>query len=287
MLRRGIDPPAGAAADVHSVSRTPQIHCRPFCVGRNHDGDRWDMDKDNVKEFLNFTGKVVIVHTVTYFVFGLLMASLFDYGRLYQQEIIRDFVRPIDSSYMLLGPLVQPIRGLLFAFGLWPIRNTIMENKRGWLILWSLFVVFGILGTPAAAPSSLEGIIYSKLPLWYHLIGLPEIALQTLAFSLILVWWEKRRYQPSQSHHKSALWADVLKAVMIASFAYMGYAVGSILSAVIARVEIDMETAASDLRTQMMFVVAFVVYRPRLSRLEEMDWGQDCSGVRFPILLDS
>jgi len=245
------------------------------------------MDKDNVKEFLNFTGKVVIVHTVTYFVFGLLMASLFDYGRLYQQEIIRDFVRPIDSSYMLLGPLVQPIRGLLFAFGLWPIRNTIMENKRGWLILWSLFVVFGILGTPAAAPSSLEGIIYSKLPLWYHLIGLPEIALQTLAFSLILVWWEKRRYQPSQSHHKSALWADVLKAVMIASFAYMGYAVGSILSAVIARVEIDMETAASDLRTQMMFVVAFVVYRPRLSRLEEMDWGQDCSGVRFPILLDS
>ena len=217
------------------------------------------MSKDNVKEFLNFTGKVVIVHTVTYFMFGLLISNLFDYGRLYRQEIIRDFVRPIDSYYVFLGPLVQPIRGLLFALGLWPIRNTIMENRRGWLILWSIFIVFGILGTPAAAPSSLEGVIYSKLPLWYHLIGLPEIVLQTLAFSLILVWWEKRRYQPSQSHHQSALWTDVLKAVMIASFAYMGYAVGSILSAVIARVEIDMETAASDLRTQMMFVVAFVV----------------------------
>lgn len=216
-------------------------------------------EEGHLREFLIFTGKVALVHTVTYFVFGLIMSNLFDYGRLFQQEIIRDFMRPIDSSSVFLGPLVQPIRGLLFALGLWPIRRTIVENKHGWLILWGIFVIFGILGTPAAAPSSLEGVIYSKLPLWYHLIGLPEILLQTLAFSLILVWWERRRYRPSQPLSKSALWADILKAVMIACFAYMGYAVGSILSAIIVRATIDMETAASDLKTQMMFVVAFVV----------------------------
>lgn len=223
------------------------------------------MEKNHLRGFLIFAGKVALgtlmflVHTVTYFVFGLIMSNLFDYGRLFQQEIIRDFMRPIDSYYVFLGPLVQPIRGLLFALGLWPIRNTIMGDKHGWLILWSIFVVFGILGTPAAAPSSLEGVIYSKLPLWYHLLGLPEIMLQTLTFSLILVWWEKRRHQPNQLLRKSTLWSDILKAVMIASFAYMGYAVGSILSAVIAKVNIDMEVAASDWKTQMMFVVAFVV----------------------------
>lgn len=123
--------------------------------------------------------------------------------------------------------------------------------------MWGIFIIFGILGTPAAAPSSLEGVIYSKLPLWYHLIGLPEMVLQTLAFSLILVWWEKRRYQ-AQPLWTSTLWADTLKAVMIACFAYMGYAVGSILSAVIAKVNIDVESAAADWKTQMMFVVAFV-----------------------------
>jgi hypothetical protein len=214
--------------------------------------------KSTFKEFLGFAGKAAVVQTITYFVFGLVMSNLFGYGRLFQQEIIRDFMRPVDSPYVFFGPLIQPIRGLLFAIGLWPIRKTILESKRGWLILWGIFIVFGILGTPAAAPSSLEGVIYSRLPLWYHLIGLPEMVLQTLAFSLILVWWEKRRYQPSPSFWKSTLWADILKAVMIACFAYMGYAVGSILSAIAAKVSIDMETAASDWKTQMMFVVAFV-----------------------------
>jgi hypothetical protein len=38
----------------------------------------------------------------------------------------------------------------------------------------------------------------------------------------------------------------------------MGYAIGSILSALIAKVSIDMETAAADWKTQLMFVVAFV-----------------------------
>jgi len=215
-------------------------------------------EEGQLREFLIFAGKVALVHTVTYFVFGLIMSNLFDYGRIFQREIIRDFMRPIDSSSAFLGPLVQPIRGLLFALGLWPIRRAIVESRRGWLILWGIFVTFGILGTPAAASSSLEGVIYSKLPLWYHLIGLPEILLQTLTFSLILVWWERRRYQPGQPLRKSALWTDILKAVMIACFAYMGYAVGSILSAIIAKANIDMETAAADWKTQMMFVVAFV-----------------------------
>jgi hypothetical protein len=214
--------------------------------------------KSNFKEFLGFAGKAALVQTITYFVFGLIMSNLFGYARLFQQEIIRDFMRPIDSPTTFFGPFIQPIRGLLFAIGLWPTRKIILESKRGWLILWGLFMIFGILGTPAAAPSSLEGVIYSRLPLWYHLIGLPEMMLQTLTFSLILVWWEKRKSQPGQPLWKSSFWADLLKAVMIACFAYMGYAVGSLLSAVIAKVSIDMETAASDWKTQMMFVVAFV-----------------------------
>jgi hypothetical protein len=213
---------------------------------------------NSLKEFLIFAGKIILVHTITYFVFGLIMSNLFDYGRIFQQEVIRDFMRPIGSSAAFLGPLLQPIRGFLFAMALWPLRETIMGHKRGWLILWGILVVFGILGTPAAAPSSLEGVIYSKLPLWYHLIGLPEMLLQTLTFSLILVGWERRRYQPKPSRRQGALGAEVLKAVMIACFAYMGYAVGSILSAVIAKVTIDFETAASDWTTQIMFVMAFV-----------------------------
>ncbi len=69
------------------------------------------MEEGHLKGFLIFAGKVALVHTLTYFVFGLIMSNLFDYGRLFQQEVIRDFMRPIDSSSVFLGPLVQPIRG--------------------------------------------------------------------------------------------------------------------------------------------------------------------------------
>ncbi len=220
------------------------------------------MGRNNFKEFLGFAGKAILVHTVSYFLFGLIMSNLFDYGALFKQEVIRNFMRPIDSPYVFLGPFLQPIRGLLFAIGLWPLRRTIFENKYGWLILWNIFVVFGILSTPAAAPSSVEGVIYTQLPIWYHLIGLPEIMLQTLTFSVVLYWWERRRYWKTYqipAKPQSKWVSDIGKAVMIACLAYIGYAVGSILSAVIARVEIDMEAAASDLRSQMMFVVAFVV----------------------------
>lgn len=220
------------------------------------------MNENGLKAFLRFSVKVIVTHTVTYFVFGLVMSNAFHYERLFQQDIIKDFMRPIDSPYVFAGPFLQPIRGLLFAIGLWPIRNFILGKKNGWLIVWNIFATFGILSTPAAAPCSVEGVIYSKLPLWYHLIGLPEIMLQTLIFSLALVWWEKRQYREGREatgRRATPLLSEIMKAVMTGCFAYMGYAIGGLLSAALAGIEVDMDAAASDLKTQMMFVVAFAV----------------------------
>ncbi|MBL7063525.1 MAG: hypothetical protein ISS49_04855 [Anaerolineae bacterium] len=221
------------------------------------------MKKHDLKAFLRFTVKVVVTHTLTYFIFGLVMSNVFDYARLFQQDIIKDFMRPIDSSYVLAGPFLQPLRGLLFAIALWPIRNLILQKKHGWLILWNILVMVGILSTPAAAPCSVEGVIYSKLPLWYHLLGLPEIMLQTFIFSLVLVRWDKRQDQktkgPEEQPATPSLLSEIMKAVMTGCFAYIGYAIGGLLSVAIAGIEVDMDAAATDLRTQMMFVVAFAV----------------------------
>ncbi len=222
------------------------------------------IDKSKLKEFLSFTFKVIVAHTITYFIFGLLMSNIFDYGKLFEQDIIKDFMRPIDSAYILAGPFLQPIRGLLFAIGIWPIRSLILDKKRGWLILWNIIIIFGILSTPAAAPCSIEGILYTKLPLWYHLIGLPEILLQTLIFSLILVWWTKHKpdKQPvSQQTKAKRQFSYFIMAVMIACFAYIGYAIGGILSAKLSGFEINFKEASSSvsIKSQLMFVVAFVV----------------------------
>ena len=221
------------------------------------------------KSFLMFTIRVMVVHTITYFIFGIIMSNVFDYAEVFQREIIRDYMIPMDEHNIVLGPFLQPLRGLIFAIGLWPFRNVLIEKKRGWLYLWGLIVTLGIVSTPAAAPSSIEGVLYSKLPMWYHLMGLPEILLQTLVFSIWLVWWERQAAKGPETaaKKKNPLATEIVKAIMTACFAYIGYAVGGLLLATRANANaaatgsggIDIGAAGANFKMQFMFVVAFLV----------------------------
>src|SRR5512146_1644086 len=123
------------------------------------------------KTFLGFALRIMVAHTLTYFIFGIVMSNLFHYGTLFTLPVIRDYMLPINQHSVLIGPFLQPVRGLIMAVGLWPIRGLLLEKKWGWLTLWGLFLTLGILSTPAASPGSIEGMLYTRLPLWYHLIG--------------------------------------------------------------------------------------------------------------------
>ncbi|MFC2133152.1 hypothetical protein ACFLTH_00925 [Bacteroidota bacterium] len=216
----------------------------------------------SLKVFSKFSLKVVIAHTVTYFVFGLLMSNLFNYKEIFQYDVIKNFMHSIESPNILYGPFFQPIRGFLFAIAIWPLRSIIFEKKNGWLILWGLFVVFGILSPPSAAPGSIEGVIYTKLPLWYHLLGLPEIMLQTLVFSLLLVWWVKKSNEVKETAPMTKQRKIIIRltfALMIACFGYIGFAIGGILSAKIAGVTIKVSSESISLKGQLIFVMAFFV----------------------------
>jgi len=223
----------------------------------------------NWKTFLAFALKVIVAHMATYFIFGIIMSNLFDYGEIFQRPIIRDYMIPMDEHNIVLGPFLQPIRGLIFAIGLWPLRGFLIEKKRGWLTLWGLLVTIGILSTPAASPGSIEGMLYSKLPMWYHLMGYPEIVLQTLVFSIWLVWWEQQsaKSQDAVAKNENPLVTEIVKAIMTACFAYIGYAAGGLMLAAMANANaastgadpIDIEAAGANFKMQFMFVVAFVV----------------------------
>lgn len=221
------------------------------------------------KAFLGFALRVIIAHMATYFILGILMSNIFDYEEVFKREIIRDYMIPFDEHNITYGPFLQPIRGLIFAIGLWPIRSLLVEKKRGWLILWGLLVTIGILSTPSAAPSSLEGIVYSKIPMWYHLMGLPEITLQTLFFSIWLVWWERQTEKSPglETKKENPLTADIIKAIMAACFAFIGYAAGGLLLVAMANASaasagtepIDIEATGMNFKMQFMFVIAFIV----------------------------
>lgn len=220
------------------------------------------INQKSVKEFLQFAFMVIIFHTITYFIFGAVMSNIFDYASLFQTDVVKDFMQPINSENILYGPFFQPLRGFLFALAIYPLRKLLADNKRGWLILWGIFLIFGIISTPGPAPCSIEGIIYTKLPLWFHLIGIWEIALQTLFFSFILVRWLKGTTGAGDKRvlsDRKIIFKRFMLALSIACFGYVGYAIGGILTAYLAGKSVDLKSASTNFSAQFPILFSFFI----------------------------
>jgi hypothetical protein len=158
------------------------------------------MDKKTIKTFFGFSGRVIIAHCLTYFFVGVFFyftgLNFLVYFENNPNSIVTVYMQhfhPLSSIWVLAGPLFQPIRGLIFALALFPFRRFFIERKWGWVYLWGLFLALAIFGPAGPPPGSIEGFVYTNLPVMAHLIALPEILLQTLAFSWLVVAWE---------HHK-------------------------------------------------------------------------------------
>ena len=133
--------------------------------------------------------KTIVTHTVTYFVMGLIASTVFDYGRLYAETSLNLLMRQTSEPLVMAGPLFQPIRGALFGIVFFLLRDTLFGRKNGWLVMWITLVVIGILSPFGPSPGSIEGMIYTTLPLELHLTGLPEVLLQALILSALLFYW--------------------------------------------------------------------------------------------------
>ncbi|MGH7951969.1 MAG: hypothetical protein ACREFE_08625 [Limisphaerales bacterium] len=133
--------------------------------------------------------KTAITHTVTYFVMGILAFYIFDYAHLYSETGLKYIMRPTTDPLVMAGPLFQPIRGLIFGVAFFILRRSFWGQRRGWLLMWAVLVCLSILGTFGPSASSLEGMIYTTLPLRLHLIGLPEVLLQSFLLSFIVFHW--------------------------------------------------------------------------------------------------
>ena len=133
--------------------------------------------------------KTVIAHTVTYFLVGVAAYLLFDYARLYAETPLRFFMRPTTDRWVVSGPLFQPLRGLLFGCLFVHLRPSFFGRNRDWRSVWLMLVIVGIIATFGPSPGSLEGVIYTQLPLPLHLKGLPETLLQSALLAFIVVHW--------------------------------------------------------------------------------------------------
>jgi len=133
--------------------------------------------------------KSAVLHSVTYFLAGWIAFNVFEYQGLFAIPSLAGFMRPTDSLWMMIGPLFQPLRGMLFALAFYPLRESLFNRKYGWLVVWWLLVAIGLLSTYGPTPGSIEGLIYTQVPLAAHLRGLPEVLLQSFVYSLVLSFW--------------------------------------------------------------------------------------------------
>ena len=129
---------------------------------------------------------------ITYFIMGIIAVSILDYKAAFENPPFSYLMKPVDSSWVAMGPVLQVIRGLVFPMALWFFKGNFLYIRYGWLRLWGLIFGLSVLSTVGPAPGSIEGFIYTKIPVISQLKGYVEVLPQTLVFSLLVFYWYEK-----------------------------------------------------------------------------------------------
>lgn len=140
-------------------------------------------------KFSTFFWRVTSSHVISYFTMGIIAYILLDYKGVFENPPMSCFMRSMDSPWVVAGPMLQVIRGLIFSVVLWFFKESFLFEKYGWLKLWGLVVGLSVFSTTGPAPGSIEGMIYTKIPVIDQIRGYIEVVPQTLLFSLFLNFW--------------------------------------------------------------------------------------------------
>lgn len=137
--------------------------------------------------FTLLAARTIVAHTLTYVFMGGIASHFFDYAAAYSQP--GSGMHYFSSAWILAGPMLQPIRGLIFASVFYLFRERLFGRKNGWLTMAWMLVALGILSTFAPASGSIEGMIYTTTPLRAQLRGWLEVVPQALLFAALLSYW--------------------------------------------------------------------------------------------------
>jgi hypothetical protein len=123
---------------------------------------------------------------------GVIASRFLNYAEIFSRPEMVTWMRQFDDPILRAGPLFQPIRGVVFALVFYPLRESLFGKSHGWLIMWWTLVGLGILSTFGPAWGSIEGMVYTVIPIRRQMIGWLEVIPQALLLSLILHYWVTR-----------------------------------------------------------------------------------------------
>ncbi len=140
---------------------------------------------------VGFVWRFAVVHTIVYFVAGIIFAELLGYRELFASSEYPN-MRGFDSPMVMLGPLLQVFRGTVIALAFLPFRKIIVEHKWGWAYLFGAQWVLLDVAADTVTPGAIEAIIYTDIPFTHHFITYPEFTFHTLAVSWLFCVWLRR-----------------------------------------------------------------------------------------------
>ncbi|NOY49529.1 MAG: hypothetical protein GXO88_03045 [Chlorobi bacterium] len=159
-----------------------------------------------------FIWRITASHMITYFIIGFLAYHLLNYQQLYGSHPFSCLMKPSNSPWVVMGPSLQIVRGIILSLSLWFFKDVFLTGRTGWIKLYALVAGLSILSCSTPGPGSIEGIIYTKIPLDNQLIGYFELFTQTLLFSILVVYWYKKPFRA---------W-DIISLLLIISILFFG-----------------------------------------------------------------
>jgi len=172
--------------------------------------------KDNHMENLKFTWRIIAAHTIAYFFAGIFALFVIDYKNWFSDSAISSFMLPTNTPIVALGPALQIIRGLIMAMVLLPLRKAFIDGKFGFIKLWILIWGLSVFSTFAAAMGSLDGFIYTNVPIIDQIMGYPEAFIWTTLFVGFL--WLFYKYEK-----KAINLLAIVLFVLVVFMSIMGY----------------------------------------------------------------
>lgn len=206
------------------------------------------MEVNIVNEKMKFVIKATVAHFVSYLICGLIFSKVFNYEVLFQLDNVKYFMRDAYGNSSLIGPFVQILRGAIIGCILLILKDNVLKKKNAWLYLWILFAGLGIICTPSASPASIEGIIYSQLPLEFHLKTAPEVFVQTLLFSLWVTGDFK--FKIAEKYKIPAI---------VTAISAVGFSLGGIILALALKADV-MASASDPFAFVIMFIALLIVF---------------------------
>lgn len=173
--------------------------------------------------FSSIAWKTTLVHTVTYFFVGLLSFLLLDYSSNYADPAVSASLRQTNHPMVTAGPLFQVLRGFLFGSVFYVLRDILFSKPRGWTTIWLVLIFIGILSPFSAAPGSIEGVVYSTLPMWFHIMSLPELFIQSFLLAFLTHYWVNHPEKKWLSISFGIVFAIVTLLALLGILAALGF----------------------------------------------------------------